>query len=187
MGKIDKMSQPTYKSPHTNSQNKPYYWFLTYTSLPIVADKFRESSLEELATDEDGGKFLKDRRALWKSSTQHSYAELEERLVGSFKAFGSNQTYASSIKSEIDDRFSSIFTYIKIMDERFNLDSKKVKKLKSALIRTFIEKLDGSPYKPLWYIPKGEKKLYETLQKKYDKEKNDRRSGQAHLPPQQHL
>ena len=150
------MDQDNYKA--SPSSDRPYYWFLTFSRLP--QDKLKYSSLGELVKDEVGKKFIKDAKAMLSSAPQEDYNGLKSRLVGSFSVFNSDQSFRSSVASEVDDKFHSILSYITIMKERFGFNNAKFADLKKSLYFAFFDKVLEKSYSPQWFL--GRKYLAES-------------------------
>ncbi len=149
---LKQMSQP-----QTSAQI--YYEFFDPNYLHIFS-QLKVAPLTELAMTVDGRKVLRDGRALEKSASEQDYLDLEARLGGDLQDIRSGQSYGSVGLNDVGGRFISIAEYVSSLEQRFETDPEKVRRLRIRIIEHLAEKLGG---KAFHYIPKDLVGLYKEV------------------------
>ena len=152
-----------------------YYSFLSPQSVESYA-RVKLLPLEELAHHTIGRRIARDGASLGTKTEQKDYKPLEARLTAYVHKFSSAHSYGSVAHNEVADRFLSALHYIKELQEMFKTDEAKVKEIKAAVIRAFIEKLGDGTWR---YIPKTEMSLFKEIMAEYER----RRAAQTAVTP----
>ena len=180
MGKIVKMRIPTillklgYSIQSTFHDVNPIteYKFLNSVDFSRISGEIRGKSLDEIVVTHPLGKRLYiDATALKQASLARQYHRLEKRLVDYVRDFKSQETFASTIVSGMDDRLSTTLDYVNHLKNYFKVDPKKVENLQVALFKASIPKMEKRNVNLKWLLPSKYHGIYDRAERDYRKER----------------
>ena len=148
------------------------YEFLNSVDFSRVSKEIEGKSLDELVGTHPLSKRLYiDATALKHASSARQYHRLEKRLVGYVRDFESQETFASTIISSMDDRLSTTLDYINLLKSYFEVDPKKVENLQVALFKASIPKMEKRNVNLKWLLSSKYHGAYNRAERDYRKER----------------